>query len=401
MGRAVALGAAGHDGYGGRAVPRRSFRHGQIPQAIWSAPAKNLLASIPAPNAGAAVFATASAAETLQDDKGGLRADWTHGASDADWLLLRRPVFARQSVSHGHRRGERAGIRRHVERQGAAGEPGAHDDLWRGDAERGASELYAQRECRGPAAAAGWDRRWPRRGFGGANGIDPLKPSTEGIENVAFNDFTMGVDTTALVQAENIYEMSDAFCRIVGKHGLKAGGEFTRTRSTRIPTWSSTAASASTARRPGVDFADFLLGVASSYTQGQAESFYNRNFYVSAFAQDSWKATSQLTVNYGVRWDRIRPVGREVQPTADAGQGRAVAGVSGRAAGAGVSRRCGRAGFTGAAAGIILRRARALRTRPAARQHLEKLSGAAGGKPASGWATGCTTRRTRGFRPES
>ena len=28
---------------------------------------------------------------------------------------------------------------------------------------------------------------------------------------------------------------------------------------------------------------------------------------MAAFAQDSWKATSQLTVNYGVRWDRIRP----------------------------------------------------------------------------------------------
>jgi hypothetical protein len=57
----------------------------------------------------------------------------------------------------------------------------------------------------------------------------------------------------------------------------------------------------------GLDFADFLLGVASSYTQGQASSFYNRNLYMAAFAQDSWKVTSQLTLNYGVRWDRIRP----------------------------------------------------------------------------------------------
>ena len=46
--------------------------------------------------------------------------------------------------------------------------------------------------------AAAWGRRSPTQGF---SGIVPLKPSTEGIENVAFNDFTMGVDTTALVQA--------------------------------------------------------------------------------------------------------------------------------------------------------------------------------------------------------
>ena len=48
-------------------------------RSIWAAPAKYLLASIPEPNAGAGVFETASAAETLEDDKGGLRADWSHG----------------------------------------------------------------------------------------------------------------------------------------------------------------------------------------------------------------------------------------------------------------------------------------------------------------------------------
>ena len=46
----------------------------------------------------------------------------------------------------------------------------------------------------------------------------------------------MGVDTTALVQAENIYEVSDAFSRIVGKHGFKSAARSMRTRSTPIPT---------------------------------------------------------------------------------------------------------------------------------------------------------------------
>jgi TonB dependent receptor len=57
----------------------------------------------------------------------------------------------------------------------------------------------------------------------------------------------------------------------------------------------------------GLDFADFLLGAPSSYTQGQARDFYNRNLYVAAFVQDSWKVVPTLTFNYGVRWDRIRP----------------------------------------------------------------------------------------------
>ena len=57
----------------------------------------------------------------------------------------------------------------------------------------------------------------------------------------------------------------------------------------------------------GVDFADFLLGVPSQYNQSQLNPFYARNKYVSLFAQDSWHARSNLTLNYGLRWDRIAP----------------------------------------------------------------------------------------------
>ncbi len=135
----------------------------------------------------------------------------------------------------------------------------------------------------------------------------PLKPATEGIENLAFNDFTTGVDTTALVQTENIFEGMDAFSRIVGKHGLKFGGELHKDQINTHPDVVFNGSFSFNGSETGVDFADYLLGVASSYTQGQAESFYNRNLYMAAFAQDSWKATSRLTVNYGVRWDRIRP----------------------------------------------------------------------------------------------
>lgn len=153
----------------------------------------------------------------------------------------------------------------------------------------------------------------PRGGVGpslasqGFSGIVPLKPSTEGIANVAFNDFTMGVDTTAIVQAENIYEISDTFSRIYGKHGLKFGGEIHSNQINTHPDTIFNGSFAFNGSETGIDFADFLLGVTSSYTQGQASSFYNRNLYMSAFAQDSWKVSSELTVNYGVRLDRIRP----------------------------------------------------------------------------------------------
>jgi hypothetical protein len=56
-----------------------------------------------------------------------------------------------------------------------------------------------------------------------------------------------------------------------------------------------------------VDFADFLLGIPSNFTQGQGQSIYERNKYAGAYLEDSWRVRKNLTLNYGVRWDRISP----------------------------------------------------------------------------------------------
>ena len=279
------------------------FPNGQIPESAWSAPARYLIASIPKPNAGAALFATASEAETLQDNKGALRLDWSHGKGTLtgyyflDSYSLDNPyptgtggasVPGFDATSGGLAQLASLG---HTITFGQAALNEFHLSYM-----RNANAVGQPRGGVGPSLAA--------QGF---SGIVALKPSTVGIENVAFNDFALGVDTTAIVQAENIYEVSDAFSRILGKHGIKAGGELHANQIDTHPDVMFNGSFAFNGSETGLDFADFLLGVPSSYTQGQASSFYNRNLYMAAFAQDSWKATSRLTVNFGVRWDRIRP----------------------------------------------------------------------------------------------
>jgi outer membrane receptor protein involved in Fe transport len=74
-----------------------------------------------------------------------------------------------------------------------------------------------------------------------------------------------------------------------------------------MPLRSSTAALSSREPKPGGDFADFLIGVPSQYNQSQLNPFYARNKYVGAFAQDSWHVRPNLTLNYGLRWDRVAP----------------------------------------------------------------------------------------------
>lgn len=50
-----------------------------------------------------------------------------------------------------------------------------------------------------------------------------------------------------------------------------------------------------------------MLGVPSNYTQTSGQSFYLRNRYIGAFAQDGWRVKSNLNVNLGLRWDLIAP----------------------------------------------------------------------------------------------
>ena len=56
-----------------------------------------------------------------------------------------------------------------------------------------------------------------------------------------------------------------------------------------------------------MDFADFLIGAPTTYSQGQGYPSYGRSRYIGLFAQDSWRVRPNLTFNYGLRWDVSRP----------------------------------------------------------------------------------------------
>jgi len=55
--------------------------------------------------------------------------------------------------------------------------------------------------------------------------------------------------------------------------------------------------------------ASFLLGdvATGSSTFTTVASNYPRQKYYTIFAGDTWKATSKLTVDYGLRWDVSPP----------------------------------------------------------------------------------------------
>lgn len=97
---------------------------------------------------------------------------------------------------------------------------------------------------------------------------------------------------------ETRYQFQDTLSLIAGAHSLKIGGDFQRINSTFIDL--SDVSGTFTFDSAG----DFLANKPSRFRQNfQTESF-QRNTYMGVFIQDEWRLRSNLTLSYGVRYER-------------------------------------------------------------------------------------------------
>jgi carboxypeptidase family protein len=285
------------------------FPNAVIPQSAWSAPASNLLKYIPTPTNANGTFSTSAYNQTLGDEKGAYRLD-----AATRWGLM----SAYYSVDGWSQSNP------YPVAQGGANVPG-FNALY-----TGRSQLIDLGDTKTLSATAvnefhfsflrdANDLGKPVGGVGvslasqgfvvgrGTSGIVPLSPGTEGVESVGFNSFTIGTNTNQLKQVNNTFQWLDNFSKVSGTHTVKFGGEFHYDQVNVDPTAQFNGSFLFFGTETGSDFADFLLGVPSQYNQSQLQPFYGRNKYVGLYAQDSWRVTHNLTLNYGLRWDRIEP----------------------------------------------------------------------------------------------
>ncbi len=282
---------------------------GKIPQRAWSTPAKNLLQYIPKPNQGTRMFTTSAYDQALRDDKGAARADF-----NTRWGALSAYYFSDDySFDNPYPTG-----------QAGANVPG-FNALSLGRAQMATVGLTttlspsAVNELRLSYMRTANNVGQPVGGVGpslvsqgfvdaqGNPGIVPLAPEIEGIENLAFNDFTIGVNITGVVQANNTYQWSDNFSKVAGRHLLKFGANMHFNQINIAPNATYNGTFMFQGTETGSDFADYLLGIASVYAQGDSKHFYPRNKYIGLYGQDRWQVRSDLTLNYGVRWDVLPP----------------------------------------------------------------------------------------------
>ena len=150
----------------------------------------------------------------------------------------------------------------------------------------------------------------------GANrgpGILVGTPSVEGVPEIDFNNFVIGVPSRPNQLITNIYQIADNFSKVFGTHTVKFGAQYhfnqleenlSNVANGNFGFGSSFNGQAS---ETGSDFVDFLLGAPSGYIQGEAFPSYGRSYYFGLFGQDSWRVRPNLTVNFGLRYDVSAP----------------------------------------------------------------------------------------------
>jgi len=308
LGYAVAAGE-NYDAPGCAVTSQCVFPNAIIPQRVWSAPAQQLLPYIPAANAGNSSFSTSAYDQDLTDNKGGARLD----ANTRFGLLAAYYFLDKYHLNNPY-----------PVAQGGASVPGFNAQYL------GQAQLLTLGDTKSFGPNTVNEFTWsfmrnnnilgqPQGGLGvslasqgfltsnGAPSIVPLARQLEGVESVIFNGYSIGVNTNELKQANNTFQVADSFSRVVGRHTWKLGVEAHYDQVNANPLAQFNGSFVFTGSETGSDFADFLLGAPSQYNQSQLNSFYSRNKYAGAYLQDSWRLRPNVTLNYGLRWDRIEP----------------------------------------------------------------------------------------------
>ena len=142
-----------------------------------------------------------------------------------------------------------------------------------------------------------------------------------GVPNIGITGFAgVGEESDApFINYDTTIQLIDNFSWTFGKHSAKFGGELRRVRYNQIGgvvtrgrfnfdgrfTQQPLLAAAS---RGGAPLADFLLGhFFNAEGQVGAPVANFRSNYFALYAQDNWKITNKLTLNYGLRWENDQP----------------------------------------------------------------------------------------------
>jgi hypothetical protein len=104
------------------------------------------------------------------------------------------------------------------------------------------------------------------------------------------------------------YQIADDFDWIKGRHQISVGGSYIHSEIETANNRPTNGAFSFNGSNLGLGMADFMLGKMTSFVQGNKVLDYDNHKYSGIYIQDDWKPRSNLTLNYGVRWEPFNPI---------------------------------------------------------------------------------------------
>ncbi len=286
-----------------------------IPQKAFGTPATKMLQYIPTPNVGGIQFSSGAEKRRTDDDKGSARLDLNSarfGNVSAYYFVDAYTLDDPYPVGFG----------------GATvpGPNGAYDAL-----SNGTDQVIVVRDTKTLGSTMVNEAHLsytrlsnllgvPKGGVGatladqgisnGPEGIQQGFPQYAGVETLYFNSFTVGANPFFLHQINNTYQVGDNFSKVIRNHTLKFGGQYIWYRVKQLPDLVANGTFSffgSGTQSTGNGFADFLLGLPDFYSQQSSPPFHESATDGAFFAEDSWRMKSNLTLNFGLRWDYVTP----------------------------------------------------------------------------------------------
>ncbi|MGD0345604.1 MAG: carboxypeptidase regulatory-like domain-containing protein [Terracidiphilus sp.] len=138
------------------------------------------------------------------------------------------------------------------------------------------------------------------------------QPSVGPYMDPIISGYFQASGSASAVFERNNYTFNDDIHWVKGAHNFAFGGHYELSKFDVVNVYNSYGIfDFGTATNPTVAnnnaFANYMEGFLTTFEQGEYELCNDRGHFPAIYAEDSWKATHRLTLNYGVRWEMYAP----------------------------------------------------------------------------------------------
>lgn len=121
--------------------------------------------------------------------------------------------------------------------------------------------------------------------------------------------FTLGAGPTAKREMhQDQFQFSNDFNLTRGDHQFGLGGQWGRAEVLSLAHTRGVGGITFSANNTGNAVADFMLGRVTEMRQSMPSTLSPSQHYIALYAQDTWRAAPNLTLNLGVRWEPFLPM---------------------------------------------------------------------------------------------